>query len=153
MRYEYIEPFVLSTIKVLDSVIQCDITKGPHSLVKSADIADDIAIVVRLRGDSEGSIILNMPECTALKVCRAMFGDDFDTLTPVGMDSIAELANMIAGNAATVLNDMGYDLALSPPLIVTKDDLKCKTPEVEAFQIPLFTEFGEMTMNVALRTN
>ena len=153
MRYEYIEPFVRSTVKVLDSVIQCDITKGTAALVKGDEITDDIAIVVRLRGDSEGNIILNMPEDTALKVCNAMFGDVSGTLTSLGMDSIAELANMIAGNAASVLNDMGYDLTVSPPLIIRKDEIKGETLEVEAFRIPLFTEYGEMTMNVALRTN
>ena len=33
MRYEYIGPFVASTIKVLDNVIQTDITQGEISLV------------------------------------------------------------------------------------------------------------------------
>ena len=69
------------------------------------------------------------------------------------MDSIAELANMIAGNATSALNDRGFDFTVYPPVIVRKEDLKNKAARIEAFQIPLFTEYGEIIMNVSLRTN
>lgn len=153
MRYEYIEPFVLSTMKVLDTVIQSDISMGRVSLVRGNEIDGDLAILIRLGGYSDGCIILNMETETAMKICNVMLDGSFETLMPVGMDSIAELANMIAGNAISVINDLGYDFRVDPPLIVTKDDIKKKTPDMEVFQIPLFTEFGEIVMNIALRTN
>ena len=153
MRYEYIEPFVASTMKVLDNVMQTDITQGEISLVMDDQISGDVAIIVRVKGDSEGHIILNMYADTALTLSNIMFGEHFDTLTPSGMDSIAELANMIAGNATSALNDLGFDFTVYPPIIVRKEDLKAKTHRIEAFQIPLFTEYGEIIMNVSLRTN
>lgn len=153
MRYEYIEPFVASTIKVLDNVMQTDITQGEISLVMDDEISGDVAIIVRVKGDSEGHIILNMFSDTALNISNIMFGDHFETLTPMGMDSIAELANMIAGNATSALNDQGFDFTIYPPIIVRKEDLKNKSARIEAFQIPLFTEYGEIIMNVSLRTN
>lgn len=153
MRYEYVEPFVNTTLRVLDRVIQCDITKGTASLVKGYKMNEDIAIIVMLQGDSEGSIVLSMPANTALRLCSVMFGEDFEILTPTGMDAIGELANMIAGNTASVLNDMGFDFTVSPPLVVTRTCTPGKTLDMEAFQIPLFTEYGEILMNVALRLN
>lgn len=153
MKYEYIEPFVNSTIKIFDSVVQCDIAKGNISLVGADEIAGDVSVVIRLKGDSDGSIILNMDAETAIRVCNVMNGGDFNSITPFGMDSISELANMIAGNAASELNDMGFDFEVSPPLIVNNTDAKGKIPQVEVFQIPLFTECGEITINVAVRTN
>lgn len=153
MRYEYIEPFVLSTMKVLNSVFQSGVTKGNHALVKGDTLVGELAIIIRLGGDSEGSIILNMDTGTAVKICNLMNQTDFKTLTPLGMDSISELANVIAGNAASVLTDLGYPFKVSPPLVSTRDNLGDKIPNIEAFQIPLFTECGEITMNIALRTN
>lgn len=153
MRYEYVEPFVLAIIKVLDAVIQCDIAKGLASLVRGSDITDDIAIVVKLKGASYGSLVLNMPEKTAMRVSSLMLGENFEALTPVVMDSIAEIANMIAGNAASILNDMGYDFIVFPPQILMRNNMGGRMPDIEAFQVPLFTECGEMTMNVALSTN
>ena len=154
MRYEYIEPFVVSTMKVLDSVISSDIAKGNISLVKGDEINGDVTIVISLGGDTEGNILLSMDMDTAVKLCSTMTGGaESCGLTPLGLDSISELANMIAGNATTVLNDMGYDFTLSPPIVIRKEEIKDKAIPDEAFQIPLFTEFGEITMNVILRTN
>lgn len=153
MRYEYIEPFVNSTVKIFDSVVQCDIAKGNISLVGVDEIDGDVSVVIRLKGDSDGSIILNMDAKTAIRVCNVMNSGDFDSVTPFGMDSISELANMIAGNAASELNDMGFDFEVSPPLIVNDTFAKGKISQVEVFQIPLFTECGEITINVAVRTS
>jgi chemotaxis protein CheX len=140
-------------MKVLDDVMQTDITKGEVSLVMDDEISGDIAIIVRIKGDSEGHIILNMYADTALAISNIMFGDKFDKLTPIALDSIAELANMIAGNATSALNDLGFDFSVYPPLIVKKEDLTTKVARIEAFQIPLFTDYGEIVMNVALRTS
>lgn len=153
MRYEYIEPLIVSTIKVLDTVIQSDIAKGKVSLARGDEIDGDLAIVIRLGGESEGCIILNMEKETALRISNVMLNDYFETLIPIVMDSIAELANMIAGNTMSVINDLGYDYTVYPPLILSKGDIKGNTPDIEVFQIPLFTEYGEIVMNIALRTN
>lgn len=153
MRYEYIEPFVTSTVRVIDSIIQSDIAKGDISLIRGEEIAGDVAIIIRLEGDSEGSIILNMDTETARKICSVMNDAPFESLTAFGIDSIAELANMIAGNAASVLNDMGFKFDVLPPQVVIKDSMRDKTSCREVFQVPLFTEYGEITMNIAMRTN
>jgi CheY-specific phosphatase CheX len=153
MRYDYIEPLVTSTIRVLDTVIQSDIAKGTVSLVRGDEIDGELAIVIKLGGDSEGYIILNMDTETALKICNVMLNDCFENLQPIGMDSISELANMIAGSAISVINDLGFNFRVYPPQILTKDSIRDETPEVEVFQIPLFTDCGEITMNISLRTN
>jgi chemotaxis protein CheX len=153
MRYEYIEPFVLSTMKVIDTVMQSDISMGKVSLLRSSEIDGDLAILIRLRGYSDGCIILNMKTETAMKICNVMLDGSFETLMPIGMDSIAELANMIAGNAISVINDLGYEFMIDPPLIVLRDRIRDETPDIEVFQIPLFTECGEIVMNIALGTN
>ncbi|MBI4690505.1 MAG: chemotaxis protein CheX [Nitrospirae bacterium] len=153
MRYEYIEPFVNSMVKVFDFVLQSDIAKGNMSLISSDRIEGDFAIVIRLRGDSEGSIILNMDEDTALKLCCTVNGECLESVTSLGLDSISEIANMIAGNATSTLNDMGFDFHVYPPEVMTRYDVRKKTPLMETFQVPLFTECGEITMNIALRTN
>lgn len=152
MRYDYIEPIVTSTIKVLDSVIQSDIAKGTASLIRGDEIDGELAIVIKLGDDSEGYIILNMDAETALKISNVMLNDCYENLQPIGMDSISELANMIAGNAISVINDLGFDFKVYPPQIVKKDDIRSKAPDVEVFQVPLFTDCGEITMNIALRT-
>ena len=123
MRCEYIGPFVDSTIKVLDKTIQCDISKGNISLVNADEIAGDIAVIVKVKNDSEGSIILSMENGTALRISKAMTGEASEFVTLVELDSICELANMISGNATSVLNDMGYDFKVFPPLVIERENI------------------------------
>lgn len=153
MRYEYIEPFVLSTVKVLEGVFPRGVTQGGHTLVRGDRIAAELAIIIRLGGDSEGSIILLMDQETARRIGNLMNQENVEFLTPLGLDALAELANVVAGNAASLLNNLGYPFKVSPPQIITSRDGLKAIPPLEAFRIPLFTECGEITMNIALRTD
>jgi CheY-specific phosphatase CheX len=138
----------------MNTVIRSDIAVGDISLIEERNAHDNVSVVIRLEGESGGDIILCMPVGTALKISSVLFGDDFMTLSHEALDSLAELANMIAGNAAGSLNDLGFDFTVLPPRIVRGGDLQeCSISSVEAFQVPLYTEYGEMTVNVALKTN
>lgn len=151
MRYEYIEPFISSAIRVLDTVIQSDISRGEVALV-SGEPGGEVSVVIPLSGDAEGSIVLNMDSETALRISGVMNCEPFESLTPLVMDSIAELANMIAGNSASALNSLGHDFVVSPPAELCRRTYGGRPESREAFQIPLFTELGEIIMNIALRT-
>lgn len=153
MRYDYIEPFVDTTIRVLDRLIQCDVARGSVSLVRGGDIDGDISILIAVNGHAQGNIIVNMNASTALGICSEMNGEDFAHATPFVMDTISELANMISGHAATALYDRGFDFKVSPPLVVARDGILLKTSGMEIFQVPLFTEYGEITINVAMSTS
>ncbi len=153
MRYEFINPFIDSTIKVLDTVLDSDIRRGDFSLVDGYEIDGEISILIKLTGDSDGTVVVNMSAGTALNVCNLMTYSDSSLLTELKMDAISELANMIAGKAVSVLNDLGFEYKISPPLIVSKSSIRAETTETEIFLIPLFTECGEITMNIAIRTN
>ena len=48
---------------------------------------------------------------------------------------------------------MGFNFNVSTPHVVIKEEFRNKIPAIETFQIPLFTECGEIIINVALRTN
>jgi chemotaxis protein CheX len=151
VKFEYIKPFVDSTVRVLDEILQSDISKGKLSLVKIDEIYGEIVIVIKVEGDSDGDIILNMDEETALNISNVMLGENSDTLEPIGMDAISELANMMAGNAVSALTDLGFEIRITPPLIVARDAIMKKMLGLEIFQVPLYTESGEITMNAVLR--
>lgn len=153
MRFDFIEPFVATTMSVLDRAIECDIAKGGVSLVASDKIEGNFSVLIRLGNSTNGSVILNMDTETALKICSAMSGEGYESLTPYGMDTIRELANMIAGNLASVMNDMGFPCNVSTPEVITADEISANTRSREIFQIPLFTECGAITLNVVMRTN
>ena len=152
MRYEYIEPFVATTKKVLTSVLQQEVSSGDMTLLRGTEVRGDVSIVIKVTGDSEGCIIVNMDDATARRVGAVMSGSDCGCAPPLEMDAIAELSNMIAGNAASSLNDLGCDFTLSPPAVVRPADIPARTEGVEVFSVPLDTRCGEILVNVSLKT-
>lgn len=115
MRYEYIDPFVTTTIRVLDSAIPGSIRRGDVTVLQGDRMKGDVAVLVRITGDAEGDIILSMDTATALRICASLFREDFAVMTPRSVDALMEIANMITGNAVSALNDQGFDFAVSPP--------------------------------------
>lgn len=150
MRYDYVDPFVSTTMRVIGGALHADVQQGDVSMAPGGGIAGDVAIVVRIRGESEGDFVLAMDMRTALGACSALMGEECGALAGPGMDALSELANMIAGNAVSALNDRGFDFTVLPPQVVTDVSASGLKPCAEALRIPLKTAWGAVTVNVAL---
>lgn len=153
MRFDFIEPFVRSTIGVLDKVVRCDVTQGTISLVNDTAIAGDISIIIHLENYPRSGIIVSLDNATALNICRTLNSEPCDTLSPFSRDTLAELANMIAGNAVSALNDLGFAFKVSPPLIASAACIAQKVSGSEIMQVPLYTACGEIIVNAILGGN
>ncbi len=152
MKYEYIDPFVTMTMRVLDGAIRGAVRRGDIAVLRGERIKGDLAIQTRIAGDAEGDAILSMDTATALGVCALLTGEDITTMTPRSMDALMELANVITGNAVSALNDHGFDFTVSPPEMIARDGDMKQLPDVVSLQIPLLSECGDMTMSVFLGT-
>ncbi len=152
MRFEFIDPLVTTTLRVLDNTIREHVRQGDIAVLQGERMKGDVAVLVGITGEAEGNIVLSMDTSTALGICGALFGENFSAMTPQSVDALMELANMITGNAVSALNDQGFDLTASPPTVMTRDAAG-RLPDVESLVIPLFSTFGELTMNVLLGTD
>ncbi len=152
MKYEYIDPFVTMTMRVLDSAIRGAVRRGDITVLRGERIKGNLAIQTKITGDAEGDAILSMDTATALGICALLTGEDIAAMTPRSMDALMELANVITGNAISALNDQGFDFAVSPPVMIARDGGMKELPDVVSLQIPLLSECGDMTMNVFLGT-
>lgn len=150
MRFDYVDPFVSTAMRVLAGALRTPVQRGDVSLTPDGRISGDVAIVVRILGDPEGNIILTMNTETALGACSALIGAECGSLTPLGMDALSELANMITGNAVSALNDLGFDFTVLPPLVIDNASTDGNMARIEALRIPLQTLCGEVIVNVAL---
>jgi CheY-specific phosphatase CheX len=92
-----------------------------------------------------------MSDDTSRRLFDHVTGQTSETLPPLGQDYLKELGNMIAGAAASALNDQGYEMTVAPPLADSAARWAGQL-EMEACQIPIFSEFGSLTVNVTLTT-
>lgn len=155
MRVEYINPFVESAYSVLTEVLQVEVKRGELYLKSSAAPVLGVAAIIGLAGDVEGRVLLDMNKPTAVAVASGMLQsmdmDPIDELNEMGRATISELANMITGQAVTKLHNLGFKFDLTPPALVTGDNMEISNTNVEALIVPMEMPQGKIEINVAIR--
>lgn len=151
MRLDHIDPFVESARYILSEVSHLDIKDGELSLKHSPIPAKDNVIIIGIAGDMEGRVIFEMDNKTALTLAGIMNNTKFEQLNPIAIDSLSELTNMMIGNAVSRLNDMGFNFTVTPPTFLKGNDLISSISQIETLVVNLSTEYGEVTLNIAVR--
>jgi chemotaxis protein CheX len=155
MRVEYINPFVESATNVLREVLQGEVSRGELYLKSTAAPVLGVAAIIGLAGDVEGRVLLDMSRATAIQVANAMLAtmemEAISDLNDMGRATITELANMITGQAVTKLHNLGFKFDLTPPALVTGDNMEISNTNVEALIVPMEIPQGQIEINVAIR--
>lgn len=151
MRVEYINPFVEAAFDILRQVLDKELKRGELYLKASPQPILGVTAIVGLAGDVEGRVLFDMSTATALKVASAMNGEEMGELDELAKATITELANLITAQAVTKLYDLGFNFDLTPPTIITGDNMEISNVQVEALIVPIDMEYGKIEINVALR--
>ncbi|MBE9566194.1 MAG: chemotaxis protein CheX, partial [Proteobacteria bacterium] len=150
MKAEFINPFVTAGMQVLESVIQSVPDPGQLAVRSATFTTQQVSIVIGVTGAVEGSVVYGMPLVTATKIAAAMASTPIMTFDEMAGSAIAELGNMVSGNAATLLSEAGYECEITPPTLIRGSDVEVAT-SAPALVVPLYTDFGKVEINVALR--
>lgn len=151
MRIEYINPFVEAAFSILREVLNVDPKRGELYLKSSSQSILGVAAIVGLAGDVEGRVLLDMTNDTAVAIASAMNMEELKSLDDLGKATINELANMITAQAVTKLHDLGFEFDLTPPAIITGENMEVSDPGVEALIVPVEVPQGKIEINVAVR--
>ena len=153
MRVEYINPFVESAIQILKETVSEDVKRGQLSLKSAISPMLGVVVIVGLAGQVSGRVIFDMDRSTALKIASKMNDEqltEFDELTTA---TLTELANMITGKAVTKLQELGFQFDLTPPALLTGENLQISDSKVEALVVPLEVPQGKIEINVGIKEN
>lgn len=151
MRVEYINPFVEAAYNILTEVLAEDVKRGDLYLKSTSMPVMGVAAFVGLAGGVEGRVLFDMSMDTALKIASQMNGETITEFDELAKSTIAELANLITGQAVTKLHDLGFRFDLTPPSLFTGEKMEISDHEVEALIVPMLTEQGKIEVNVAIR--
>ena len=150
MKAEFINPFVTAGMQVLESVIQSVPDPGQLAVRSATFTTQQVSIVIGVTGAVEGHVVYGMPLVTATKIAAAMASTPIMTFDEMAGSAIAELGNIVSGNAATLLSEAGYECEITPPTLIRGSDVEVST-STPALVVPLYTDFGKVEINVALR--
>lgn len=150
MRAEFINPFLTASFSVLNMVLGTLPTKGPIGAQNDGKTSHQVNIVCGVTGHLHGQIILGMGQTTANRIASAMSGQPLKVFDHFVASAIAELGNMISGNALMSLSESGFVCDITPPTIIRGSSVEISTHHIASICINLSTEFGDLTVTVGL---
>ena len=81
-----------------------------------------------------------------------MLGEEYTEITPDLQDGVAELLNIVFGQAKTTLNERGYALDMAIPNIVSGDSVNLDSiTKGKTVVVPFETEFGPFYIEIAIQ--
>lgn len=152
MKVEYVSPFAEAARSCFSSLVGVEAERGALSARPQLFTTQQVNIVCGITGSVEGLVIYGMSTVTADKIASLMIGAPIVTFDALAASAIAELGNMISGNAASILATAGYAADITPPTIIRGTNVKISTLNIPALVIPLeLPEIGRFEVNVSLK--
>lgn len=153
MKMKLIQPFVSAADCVLATALQGPAKIGDLTMEQTEYRRQGCAVRVLIHGEIEGRIILDMAPDTAILVAKALAGVEVEGSDPVVSETVFELANMIIGNAVTLLNDHGYQFKVLPPEKCTDSEPAGSRTDTEETAIYFDTACGRIFLDICMRYN
>jgi chemotaxis protein CheX len=153
MDAKHINPF----LKMLESILEQygikGIKKGAVTVKKEMSLSKDVTAFVGIFGEIRGSVSYSFDSETAKRLISKMVMDmPVTEIDELGRSAVAELANMITGNAISVFNTNRILADITPPTVVTGQDIFFIVGTVTTLSVILETDLGEVEVNFGLES-
>lgn len=153
MKMQLIQPFISAADCVLASALNGPAKIGDLTMEQEEYRPKGCAARIVIQGEIEGRIIVDMAPDTAARVASALAGEEVEESDQVVGETVFELANMIIGNAVTLLNDHGYQFKVFPPEKHVHQGNAGNKTETEETAICFETACGPVFLNICMRYN
>jgi chemotaxis protein CheX len=151
MNVKFLNPFVSSAHDILSFEIHESVQRGDLRLDNGSYQTDDVTVIISLVGAVDGTVFYSMSKEVAVSFASILMGEKFDSLDRLAQSGIAELGNVITGQASMKLAQAGYESNISTPSLIIGKGATISTLEFPRLVVPLTTSIGSMTIHLALR--
>jgi chemotaxis protein CheX len=153
MNVKFLNPFVISAHDILSLEMRETVQRGELRLENGHYRTDDVTVIISLIGAVDGTVFYSMSNEFAIRFASASMGERFDVLDELVQSGIAELGNVITGQASMRLAETGYESNISTPSLIMGKGASISTLEYPRLVVPLTTSAGSLTIHLALREN
>jgi chemotaxis protein CheX len=132
---KYIDPFV-EAIQYIFQQFGMSSQSGEPKPTENPFSGKDVYTVIGVTGELRGQVYLGLSKDTSLGVVSAMMGGmPIAELDEMGQSALAELFNMICGNAMTRFSAEGLTLDITPPSVVIGKELTISSSKVKILSV------------------
>jgi len=149
VKVGHVEPFVLAAMKVFEAELGASVTRGELALDRSGRTTNEITVLITISGEIEGTVLYGVEKAVANRIASALLGEPKVEFDEMSESAVAELGNIISGQAAIALERAGTFCTLSPPSVIVGTGTKLPSVEAPMLIVPIqVEEYG--TVRIAL---
>ncbi len=153
MNVKFLNPFISAAHDILRIEMHESVQRGELRLENGPYLTDGATVIISLIGAVDGTVFYSMSQDSAIQFASVLMGEKFDALNELVQSGIAELGNVITGQASMRLAEAGYESNISTPSIIIGKGASISTLEYPRLVVPLTTPIGVLTIHLSLREN
>jgi len=148
---DFLTPFLKAAKSVLATEVGAHVDRGSVTLENTSYTPHDVTVLLSIVGNIKGVVLYSMDISMALAMVSRMLGEKQEEFDELAQSGIAEMGNVITGVVTTYLAEAGYRCSISVPTLIVGKGTMLSTLDFKRMVIPLRTEFGLMSIHIALR--
>ncbi len=153
MKVEYINPFIESINDVFSTMLDSRVERGqPNFNQEDTFFNQHVVVKLEFSGTAKGFVLFFFPSSTAMEVAKKFTGLDFTLVDNSVIDSVSEIANIVAGGAKAKMHSGGekpIDLSV-PEIIQNKDNYGSLSSQRHWLEIPFTSDLGNFFLRVTI---
>lgn len=121
-------------------------------IMKDIVLNNNIGVIIGLTGSIKGQVMINIPEDIGKKIASNMMGGvPIAAFDDIAKSAICELGNMIVGNAATGLYDMGLKVDITSPSVIEGKGMIYCVANQDILSLPLKTGDNQIQIHISIK--
>jgi len=144
MKVEYINPFIEASQDVIREMTALSPVLGKFYIKNAPYSGDNVVVLIGLTGAILGNVVMSFKKPLACKMASIMMcGMPVVELDEIAKSAIAELCNMILGNAASIFSKNKILIDITPPTVLTGENMQFSPSKSVIVCIPLVFSGGD----------
>jgi chemotaxis protein CheX len=153
MKEEYVNAFLTPAVHVWEKELAVKLTLSGAEQAASQYTTTELTALIGLSGQLEGNVLYGFSQDCARTVASKMIGQEIVEMDELSLSAIGELANMITGNAATLLANMGAVCEITPPVIIEPSGSRFTTFGGPQILVKFTSELGPLHIRISMTEN
>jgi len=147
-----VNPFVEAAMRVVTQIAGIEVRRGHLSYKLSVEPSYGVSIIIGIYGFLTGQIVYSLDGKLADRlVDKLLEGKSPQEKKLLFLDSLGEVANMITGNATSLLNQRRDQLLhITTPAVATGTNLNVHLVPKPALVLGLITQHGPIEISIAV---
>jgi chemotaxis protein CheX len=149
---KFVNPFIEAAMRVVSQIAGIEVRRGHLSYKEKAEPSYGVSIIIGIYGFLTGQIVYSLDGKLAERLVDKMLeGKSPQEKKLMFLDCLGEMANMITGNATSLLNQRRDQvLNITTPAIATGTNLSIHLLPKAALVLGLITQYGPIEISIAV---